>query len=145
MLVVASVVSIVQFFAQSSSKPATVTPADYSRWKTEFRNWERWGKDDERGTTNLIRVKEREPAFLGHDFNIDWNPRPGWGAVEGIEGNPIHQMIMKSMGVSIVENLDLERVVETARRLKHYEFMITFAPLPVEGGTGSPVNPLAIF
>ena len=54
-------------------------------------------------------------------------------------------MIMKSMGVSIVENLDLERAVETARRLKRYEFMITFAPLPVEGGTGSPVNPLAIF
>ncbi len=26
-----------------------------------------------------------------------------------------------------------------------YEFMITFAPLPVEGGTGSPLNPLAIF
>ena len=52
-------------------------------------------------------------------------------------------MIMKSMGVSIVANL--ERAVETARRLKRYEFMITFAPLPVEGGTGSPLNPLAIF
>jgi len=59
--------------------------------------------------------------------------------------NPIHQMIMKWMGVSIVENLDLEHAVDTARRLKRYEFMITFAPLPVEGGTGSPVNPLAIF
>ena len=90
-------------------------------------------------------VKEREPAFLGHDFNIDWNPRPGWGTAEGIVGNPIHQMIMKWMGVNIVENLDLERAVDTARRLKRYEFMITFAPLPVEGGTGSPVNPLAIF
>jgi len=32
---------------------------------------------------------------------------------------------------------------ETA--LSRYEFMITFAPLPVEGGTGSPLNPLAIF
>jgi len=29
--------------------------------------------------------------------------------------------------------------------LKRYEFMISFAPLPVEGGTGSPINPLAIF
>ena len=34
---------------------------------------------------------------------------------------------------------------QTARRLNRYEFVITFAPLPVEGGTGSPVNPLAIF
>ena len=55
------------------------------------------------------------------------------------------RMIMKSMGVSIVENLDLERAVDAARRLNRYEFMVTFAPLPVEGGTGSPVNPLAIF
>ena len=54
-------------------------------------------------------------------------------------------MIMKYIGVDIVENLDLERAVDTARQLKRYEFMITFAPLPVEGGTGSPVNPLAIF
>jgi hypothetical protein len=49
------------------------------------------------------------------------------------------------MGVGIVENLDLERAVETARRLNRYEFMLTFAPLPVEGGTGSPLNPLAVF
>jgi hypothetical protein len=54
-------------------------------------------------------------------------------------------MILKYIGVNIVENLDLERAVETARRLRRYEFMITFAPLPVEGGTGSPLNPLAIF
>ena len=90
-------------------------------------------------------IKEREPAFLGHDFNIDWAPRPGWGAEQNIPGNPIHQAVLNWMGVNIVENLDLERMVETARRLKRYEFLITFAPLPVEGGTGSPLNPLAIF
>jgi kynurenine formamidase len=90
-------------------------------------------------------IKEREPAFLGHDFNIDWAPRPGWGADQNIPGNPIHQAVLNWMGVNIVENLDLERMVETARRLKRYEFLITFAPLPVEGGTGSPLNPLAIF
>ena len=47
--------------------------------------------------------------------------------------------------VNIVENLDLEKAFETARRLNRYEFLITFAPLPVEGGTGSPLNPLAVF
>jgi hypothetical protein len=49
------------------------------------------------------------------------------------------------MGVNIIENLDLELGVETARRLKRYEFMLAFAPIPVEGGTGSPINPLAVF
>lgn len=90
-------------------------------------------------------IKERELAFIGHDFNIDWSPRPGWGAEQGIPVNPIHQAVLNWMGVSIVENLDLERAVETARRLKRYEFMLTFAPIPVQGGTGSPLNPLAVF
>ncbi len=90
-------------------------------------------------------IKERQVAFIGHDFNIDWSPRPGWGAAQGIPVNPIHQAVLNWMGVGIVENLDLERAVETARKLKRYEFMLTFAPLPVEGGTGSPINPLAVF
>jgi kynurenine formamidase len=90
-------------------------------------------------------IKERDLAFIGHDFNIDWNPRPGWGAEQNIPVNPVHQAVLNWMGVSIIENLDLEKAVETARRLKRYEFMISFAPLPVEGGTGSPINPLAMF
>jgi kynurenine formamidase len=84
---------------------------------------------------------ERMPSFLGHDVNIDWNPRPGW---EGMR-NPIHVAALNWMGINILECLDLEEAVATARRLGRYEFAITFAPLPVEGGTGSPVNPLAIF
>src|SRR5437867_2380214 len=32
----------------------TVTPADYLRWRTEYKNWGRWGADDQKGTTNLI-------------------------------------------------------------------------------------------
>lgn len=86
-------------------------------------------------------MHERMPAFLGHDFNIDWNPRPGW---EGMR-NPIHVAALNWMGINIVECLDLEQAAAMARKLNRYEFMITFAPLPVEGGTGSPLNPLAIF
>jgi kynurenine formamidase len=59
--------------------------------------------------------------------------------------NPVHLAVLNWIGVSIIENLDLEQVTETARRLKRYDFMLTFAPLPVEGGSGSPLNPLAIF
>ena len=89
--------------------------------------------------------KERDIAFAGHDMNIDWNPRPGWGQAEGIPVNPVHQALLVWLGAGIVENLDLEQLAETTRRLNRYEFMLTFAPIPVEGGTGSPVNPLAIF
>jgi len=90
-------------------------------------------------------IKERDIAFLGHDFNIDWSPRPGWDEAHGVPFNPIHQAVLNWLGVGIVENLDLEQLAQTARRLNRYEFMLTFAPIPVEGGTGSPLNPIAVF
>jgi len=31
------------------------------------------------------------------------------------------------------------------RDLKRYEFLLTCAPLRLRGGTGSPVNPIAVF
>jgi hypothetical protein len=34
---------------------------------------------------------------------------------------------------------------ETAARLHRWEFLYMMAPLPVTGGTGSPVNSLAVF
>ncbi len=89
--------------------------------------------------------RERDVAFVGHDMNIDWSPRPGWGPEQGINGTPVHHALLTWLGAAIVENLDLEQLAETARKLKRYEFMVTFAPIPVEGGTGSPVNPLAVF
>ena len=91
-------------------------------------------------------MHEREPAFIAHDFNIDWGPRPGWTEETGIRGGgPIHMAVLHWMGIGILECLDLERAAETARELGRYEFLITWAPLPVEGGSGSPVNPLAMF
>src|SRR5215831_450104 len=75
-LVLTGAVASVPFFARGQGKTATVTPADYPRWKTEFKNWGRWGADDERGTTNLITpakiinvaklVKTGEVVSLAH-------------------------------------------------------------------------------
>ena len=50
-----------------------------------------------------------------------------------------------AMGVSIFDNLDFERAVEHARQLTRYEFLFSAAPLRIALGTGSPLNPLAIF
>src|SRR5215471_20921920 len=54
LLLSTSALTIGPFFAQTQNRTATVTPADYVRWKSEFKNWGRWGAGDERGTTNLI-------------------------------------------------------------------------------------------
>jgi kynurenine formamidase len=59
--------------------------------------------------------------------------------------NPLHRLALVAMGVSIFDNLDFERAVEQAKRVNRYEFLFTAAPLRIDKGTGSPLNPLAIF
>jgi kynurenine formamidase len=49
-----------------------------------------------------------------------------------------------SLGVAVVDNCLLEGIAAKCREIGRYEFFVTIAPLVVPGGTGSPVNPLAI-
>ena len=86
-------------------------------------------------------IKERGVSFIGDDGPNDVSPT---GLPVSIR-IPLHQLALVAMGVSIFDNLDLERAVEQARRLNRYEFLFTAAPLRIEKGTGSPLNPLAIF
>ncbi len=84
-------------------------------------------------------IKERGVSFIAGDGPNDVSPSglpPGVG---------LHQLSLVAMGVSIFDNLALERVAEEARRLNRYEFLFMAAPLRVEKGTGSPLNPLAVF
>ena len=45
----------------------------------------------------------------------------------------------------LCDNLDLEAVAVEAGRQGRWEFLLVAAPLAMDGGTGSPLNPLAIF
>jgi hypothetical protein len=50
-----------------------------------------------------------------------------------------------AMGLSLIDNCDLEPLAAACERLGRWEFLFTLGPLRIENGTGSPVNPLAIF
>jgi kynurenine formamidase len=86
-------------------------------------------------------IKERGISFIGCDGPNDVQPT---GLPPSV-GIPLHQLALAAMGVSIFDNLDFERAVEQARRLNRYEFLFMAAPLRIEKGTGSPLNPLAVF
>jgi kynurenine formamidase len=86
-------------------------------------------------------LKERGVSFIGNDGINDVSPT-GFPQAMGL---PVHQIALASLGVDIFDNLDFERAIETARRLNRYEFMFSAAPLRIEKGMGSPLNPLAIF
>jgi kynurenine formamidase len=86
-------------------------------------------------------LKERGVSFIGTDQINDVSPT-GFPQTVGL---PIHQLALVYLGVDIFDNLDFERAIETARRLNRYEFLFSAAPLRIEKGMGSPLNPLAIF
>jgi len=86
-------------------------------------------------------LKDRSVAMIGHDHIQDVGPT----GFPQLIGNPLHKLALAAMGLTIFDNLDLERAIEVARRLKRYDYLFTVAPLRIAKGTGSPVNPTAIF
>ena len=58
---------------------------------------------------------------------------------------PIHDVAIPYMGMPLLDNANLEALAATCEELGRWEFLLVVAPLIVRGGTGSPVNPLALF
>jgi len=85
-------------------------------------------------------LRERDVAMIGSDAASDVAP----SGVAGVE-QPIHQLALVALGVAIFDNCDLEAIGDAAAARKRWEFLLTAAPLPVTGGTGSPLNPIATF
>ena len=85
-------------------------------------------------------LKARGVAFIGSDAALDVTP----SLVEG-QNLPVHTLVITALGTNIFDNQDLEAVSAEAARQKRWEFLLTVAPVPVTGGTGFPVNAMAIF
>ena len=85
-------------------------------------------------------VRARDVSFLGSDVAADVSP----SQVEGVR-LPVHVLTIVAMGVDLFDNQDLEALAATAAELNRWEFMLVASPLAVEGGTGSPLNALAVF
>lgn len=57
---------------------------------------------------------------------------------------PLHMICQRDAGIPFGEIFDLEELSVACAELGTWTFLLTAAPLPVTGGVGSPVNPLAI-
>ncbi|MEU9987729.1 cyclase family protein [Streptomyces sp. NPDC048045] len=84
-------------------------------------------------------LAERGIALLGSDGDNDVRPSP----VEGVH-SPVHALAVAAMGVPLLDNLDLEALSAATAEAGRYDFLLVVAPLNVPGGTGSPVNPVAV-
>ena len=145
-------------------EPGTpVYPSDLEAWEKYagikigsgdalFLRTGRWARRAEKGPWNVAAnaagfhasvmpwLKQRDVALLGNDAVNDVQP-------SGVEGSPrpIHQLAIVALGLPLVDVMDLEAAAETAARLKRWEFLLTAAAVPVLGGTGFPLNPIATF
>jgi kynurenine formamidase len=85
-------------------------------------------------------VAERGVAALGSDGNSDTAP----STTEGV-AFPIHVLTLNAMGLYLLDYLQFEDLRIECERAGRWEFLFVAAPLRITGGTGSPLNPIAVF
>jgi kynurenine formamidase len=100
----------------------------------------RTGKRSGPNASMIPWLRQRDVALLGGDVPPSLAPTD----VEG-ETGAVHDFALVYLGVYVFDSVDLEALAEAAQARKRWEFLLTVAPLPIRGGTGSPVNPIATF
>ena len=58
---------------------------------------------------------------------------------------PVHVLAVNAMGLHLLDWLSFDELVAVCEELNRWSFLCVVAPLRLETGTGSPVNPIAIF
>ena len=86
-------------------------------------------------------LADRKVAVLGCDAVSDVIPS-AYGSEIAM---PIHVGTLVFMGIHLIDNADFDALSVAAATNDRYEFLFTMAPLILEHGTASPVNPLAVF
>lgn len=59
-------------------------------------------------------------------------------------GFPAHLVLLHQHGIPLIENVALARLANQLGQAGRSTFLFVFAPIPLEGSTAAPVNPLAV-
>jgi len=85
-------------------------------------------------------LKKRDIAILGWE-TPDYAPHPPGD----LPPSAVHNFALTILGIHLLDRADFDAVAEAAASRNRWEFMLTIAPLRIPRGTGSPVNPIAMF
>jgi kynurenine formamidase len=85
-------------------------------------------------------LRARGVAMLGSDTHNDVSPLP-YPRI----GNALHVVALVTLGLWLIDNMNLEELSRACAARRRWEFMLTIAPLRLQNSTGSPVNPIALF
>jgi kynurenine formamidase len=111
----------------------------HSRRLAELGPWDTASSKAGLHPTAMGLLAERGVVALGCDGNSDTAP----SITEGV-AFPIHVLALNAMGVLLLDYLQFEDLGRACEQAGRWEFLCVTAPLRITGGTGSPVNPLAI-
>ncbi len=145
-------------------EPGTrITVADLEAWEQQtgarvgpgdamLIRWGRWARQEAIGPYDtgaeaagpdnrvIPWMKARDIAVAGWE-TPGYMPQP-----EGdLPRLALHNFALTMLGVHLLDRADFDALAAAAAARNRWEFMLTIAPLPIPNGTGSPVNPLAIF
>lgn len=85
-------------------------------------------------------LKRRDIALLGWE-TPGYVPQPP-GDLPRLA---VHDFVLTILGVHLLDRADFDELSTIAAARNRWEFLLTIAPLPIPKGTGSPVNPIAMF
>jgi kynurenine formamidase len=145
-------------------EPGTrIMPADLEAWEKKagvrvgpgdamLLRWGRWARREALGPWPIDEgsagldvsvipwLKRRDIALLGWE-TPGYVPQPP-GDLPRLA---VHDFVLTILGVHLIDRADFEALSAAAAARNRWEFMLTIAPLPIPKGTGSPVNPIAMF
>jgi kynurenine formamidase len=110
------------------------------RWRAEHGPWDPRERLAGLHASCLPWLHERRVAVLGSDGVSDVHP----SHIRDVR-LPIHTVGIVAMGLHLLDNLELDALATACSDEERSEFLLAVAPLVLEGGTASPVNPIATF
>ena len=91
-------------------------------------------------------LRQRDVAVIGSEVSLSVLPFPATTQITNKEDYlPVHNFVIAALGMTVVDNLDFDALSEAAAARKRWSFLVTMAPLALPHGTGSPINPTALF
>jgi kynurenine formamidase len=109
------------------------------RWREQHGPWVPTERLAGLDASCLSWLHGREIAVLGCDGVSDVYP----SRVDEIP-MPIHSVAIVAMGVHLLDNLDLDELSLACAAEGRFSFLLVIAPLVLQRGTASPVNPIAV-
>lgn len=88
----------------------------------------------------MLMLHERKVAAFLPDGDGETVP----SNVDGV-AYPVHALQICAMGMAACDSLQFEELIKVCEEERRWEFMVVAAPLRLPGGTGSLLNPIAIF